>query len=191
MVTYDRHYRQEHLFGEPYPEFVAFVRGWPHRGRALDLGCGQGRDALMLAAAGFQVTAIDVSELGIAQMQAEARERGLKVEGTVADFHATPIEGDYDLIVLDSILHFEKGDREKELALLAEAAAHLRPNGLLCIFVHQTGRKGAIVKDFFQTHYPAWPVVVDTTINYVYEEKASAFRTEMQFNMFFVQNDHT
>ena len=127
MATYDRHYRQEHLFGEPYPEFVAFIRDWPGRGRALDLGCGQGRDALMLAAAGFQVTAIDISELGIAQMQAEARERGLQVEGIVADFHTTPIEGDYDLIGLDldleAIVQFPRGHDGARRAVWAKKVA--------------------------------------------------------------------
>lgn len=190
MSTYDTLYNEPHLFGEPYPEFVAFIEQWTTRGDALDLGCGQGRDALMLAAHGFNVTAIDTSATGVEQMLAEANARGLTVNGIVADFYAADIDvsGDkYDLIVLDAMLHFEKADRERELGLLRKAADQLRPGGLLCLFIHKSAHKEGMAKELIADRYPDWPILVDRYIDYVYEEKASDFRTQMQFNMFFVQ----
>lgn len=187
MSTYDQHYQESHLFGDPYPEFVAFIQQWPTRGDALDLGCGQGRDALMLAGLGFQVTAIDASHVGVEQMLAEAKARGLTINGLVADFYTTGIEGNYDLIVLDAMLHFEEADREQELGLLQQAAEHLNPGGLLCLFIHKSAHKERTAKKLIADRYPDWPVLVDRYIDYLYEEKASDFRTEMQFNMFFVQ----
>jgi 2-polyprenyl-3-methyl-5-hydroxy-6-metoxy-1,4-benzoquinol methylase len=188
MSTYDTHYREEHLFGEPYREFVDFITTWPQRGEALDLGCGQGRDALFLASAGFRVTAIDVSQVGVTQMLAEAQQRGIDVNGIVADFYAVGIERNYDLILFNSILHFEKPDRDKELRLLTNAASHVKPNGLLCIFVHKSKYKETIIKQFFEAHYPFWEVIADRYIDYTYEEKSSDFKSYMQFYMYIVQH---
>lgn len=188
MATYDKHYQEAHLFGDPYPEFVTFIKQWPHRGDALDLGCGQGRDALFLAAAGFRVTAVDISQLGVSQMMAEAAQRGLTVNGVVADFYASPPDRNFDLILFNAIFHFEKQDRQKEVNLLAQAASQLNPDGLLCLFIHKSERKEAIAKDFFRDTYPDWRVVVDRYIDYTYEEKSSNFKTQMEFNMFIVQN---
>ena len=47
-------------------------------GRALDLGCGEGADAVWLAGRGWEVTGVDLSATAIARMEAEARRRGLE-----------------------------------------------------------------------------------------------------------------
>ncbi|MCB0107311.1 MAG: class I SAM-dependent methyltransferase [Caldilineaceae bacterium] len=191
MTAYDKHYREENLFGEPYPEFVDFITHWPYRGRALDLGCGQGRDALLLAAAGFQVTAIDISKVGVRQMLSEAKERHLSINGIVADIYTVDLEHTYDLILFNSIFHFETPDRDKELGLLKAATLHLNPQGVICIFVHQAQQKETLIKDFFKTNYPEWRVIVDRYLDYLYEEKSSDFRSAMKFNMYFVQNSYS
>lgn len=110
MSSYDKHYQQEHLFGRPYPEFVAFMRDWEHKGSVLDVGCGQGRDALFLAKLGYDVTGIDASQLGISQMLAAAKARHLTLNGIVADFYDFDFSQTYDVVVLNSILHFHKKD---------------------------------------------------------------------------------
>ena len=72
-VTYDKYYKTENLFGQPYPELLAFFTEYPKKGNVLDLGCGQGRDAIPLARLGFDVTGIDNSSVGIAQMNRIAK----------------------------------------------------------------------------------------------------------------------
>ena len=67
-VTYDKYYQTENLFGEPYPELIEFFAEYPYKGKLLDLGCGQGRDAIALARLGYSVTGIDNSKVGIQQM---------------------------------------------------------------------------------------------------------------------------
>ena len=52
---------------------------------ALDIGMGQGRNSLFLAALGWDVTGFDISEVGVKQARAEAEKRGLKVDAQVAD----------------------------------------------------------------------------------------------------------
>ncbi|HZE62142.1 MAG TPA: methyltransferase domain-containing protein [Burkholderiales bacterium] len=49
-------------------------------GTALDIGMGQGRNSLFLAALGWQVTGFDISEVGVKQALAEAQKRDLKID---------------------------------------------------------------------------------------------------------------
>ncbi len=69
-------------------------------GRALDVACGTGRNALYLAERGFDVTGVDISEVAIERASYEARARRLDVEFLVADLdHFTP-DGPFDLITV-------------------------------------------------------------------------------------------
>ena len=61
--------------GEPNPQLVAEVADLP-AGEALDLGCGEGADAMWLAARGWSVTGLDVSAVALERAAAHARERG-------------------------------------------------------------------------------------------------------------------
>ena len=57
-VAYSKNYQTENLFGEPYPELIDFFTNYRNKGRLLDLGCGQGREAIPVARLGFEVTGI-------------------------------------------------------------------------------------------------------------------------------------
>jgi tellurite methyltransferase len=74
--------------------------------RARDVGCGDGRNALPLAAAGLLVDAVDVSEPGIAKLKRRAAEAGLTVNAWVQDLRQLEPAGTYDLIVCHGVLHF-------------------------------------------------------------------------------------
>lgn len=77
---------QKHALGEPFPEITRFfAESIPTASRVLDLGCGQGRDALFVARSGHTVVAVDLSPSGIAQLNAEATLAGLPIKGVVAD----------------------------------------------------------------------------------------------------------
>jgi SAM-dependent methyltransferase len=64
----------------------------------LELGCGQGPDALFLAGKGVRVSAIDTSAVGIAQLTAKARERGISLNASVRDMRDPPA-GRFDAIL--------------------------------------------------------------------------------------------
>lgn len=81
--------------------FLASWLPWIPKGRALDVACGAGRNALELAAAGFDVTAVDVSPVAIDMARAAASQRGLEVDWVVADLDSDPLPGDgYDLVTV-------------------------------------------------------------------------------------------
>ena len=156
-------------------------------GKALDVGCGQGRDAIMLARHGYEVVGIDSSSIGIEQMVSKAKEVGRPVTGIVADFYEYDFQDQYAAIVLDSILHFQKSDLKKELALLDRLLEHLEEGGYFFIFVHQSTQKEKVLNEWVAKQGGKLETVVADYIDYVYEEKASDFRSEFQMFMIVLQ----
>lgn len=82
-----------------------FLEEWldrlPNQGRALDLACGPGRNALRLAEAGLRVDAMDISEVALEQGRTEAERRGLDIRWIAADLDAPSLERRaYDLITV-------------------------------------------------------------------------------------------
>lgn len=73
--------------------------------RILDVGCGQGRDALPLARAGHAVTGVDLSPSGVAAMVDAAKAEGLDVTGHVADITDYTPKGQFDVVLVDRTLH--------------------------------------------------------------------------------------
>jgi SAM-dependent methyltransferase len=68
-------------------------------GRALDVGCGEGADAIWLAWRGWKVTATDVSQVALDRAETAARDAGVEVTFLQADHAATPPEaGAFDLV---------------------------------------------------------------------------------------------
>jgi len=111
MVSYDQYYKTEDLFGKPYPELMEFFAHLPKKGKVLDLGCGQGRDAIAIARMGYTVTGIDDSKVGIQQLNAIADYEKLDLTGTIMDIYAFDDFQEYDIILLDSTILLEKTRR--------------------------------------------------------------------------------
>ena len=130
--SFDDTYSSKHdIFGHPYQELQDFFSKQKSRGSLLDVGSGQGRDALFLARLGYKVTAVDTSKVGIEQMLAKAKERGLEIKGIEADLIDFDIVRLYDVILFDMVLHaFEK---DEQVELLKRYAKHVGENGFICI----------------------------------------------------------
>jgi tellurite methyltransferase len=83
---------------EPNP-FLRKHIGLLHKGKALDIAAGEGRNAVFLAQHGFDVDAVDISEKGLKKARQLAREMGVRIHAIQADLDRYPIEeGRYDLI---------------------------------------------------------------------------------------------
>lgn len=92
-------------------------------GRALDVACGDGRNALYLAQHGYVVDAIDASDVAIDALRAAAQERHLAITPLVVDLEREPLPpGPYDVIVTMNFLQRD---------LFGPLQEALAPGGLL------------------------------------------------------------
>ncbi len=105
-------------FGPPSAEILELVPRLPAGARVLDLGCGDGRNSLVFARAGCEVTAVDRSRRGVERLRARAAEEGLVVETRIEDLSEHMPAGAYDVIVAHGVLHLLEPDRC--LALIGE-----------------------------------------------------------------------
>ena len=121
------------LFGaEPNRFLVAEVGELPP-GRALDLACGSGRNAVWLAARGWAVTGVDFSAVALEQANALAAKRGVEVEWLEGDLlEWEPPEDAYDLIV---VLYLQVPADERR-RILGRAAPAVAPGGTLLVVGH-------------------------------------------------------
>lgn len=96
----ERYASDELVYGDAPNEFLAEMAGrFPKGGAALDIGAGEGRNALFLASLGFDVLAVDQSAVGMQKAQRRAEARGLSLRARacdLAEFIAEP--GSLDVI---------------------------------------------------------------------------------------------
>lgn len=95
--------------GRPQPAFEALVNdGEIGRGRILDLGCGTGENALLLAQNGCRVTGIDLAGEAIARARSKAKERHLTVDfvqGNVLELDRYFGPGSFDAVIDSGLFH--------------------------------------------------------------------------------------
>ena len=102
-------------------------------GRALDLACGEGQNAIWLASLGWDVTGVDYSEVAIAKARARAEREGVEAAFACADLaEYEPERGAYDLVVV-LYLHVPSAQRGSVHAKAAEALA---PGGTFLLLGH-------------------------------------------------------
>jgi len=121
---WDRKYSETGLLwsAEPNRFVVAELAGLPP-GRALDLACGEGRNAIWLAELGWRVAAVDFSEIAIAKGRERAARLGLDVDFVCADLLDYEPEPDaYDLVLV-LYLQIPAGERRLVLSRAADALA--------------------------------------------------------------------
>jgi SAM-dependent methyltransferase len=120
--------------GRPNAVLVAEATGLAP-GRAVDLGCGEGGDAIWLAERGWQVTAVDFSQAGLTRAAAHADERGVgdRIEWRHADLRDwTPDGEEWDLVTS----HFLHLLDEGMLEATRRMAAAVAPGGTLLVVGH-------------------------------------------------------
>ena len=99
--------------------------------RALDVGCGEGRNAIWLAEKGWEVTAIDFAEEGIGKAVRIADKKGLAVNWVVADVAEMSL-AQFDLV---AVLYFHTGPDER-LVWLPKVVDFIAPGGTLIYVGH-------------------------------------------------------
>jgi SAM-dependent methyltransferase len=137
--------------------------------RALDAGCGGGRNIQYLLREGYEAFGVDVSAEAVAAVRKLASELapGLPAENfQVADVGAMPFADEFaDLVVCHSVLHFARDEAQLE-AMVRELWRVLRPSGML--FCRLASTIGAVPgmafeamggRRFRMSHGAEWPLV--------------------------------
>jgi SAM-dependent methyltransferase len=119
---------------EPNRLFASEVEGL-EPGRALDLACGEGRNAVWLAEQGWRTTGVDFSDVALSKAARLAASRGVEVEWLVADvLEHEPERRAFDLV---AVLYLQLPHDELARALGAATEA-LAPGGTILVLGHDT-----------------------------------------------------
>jgi SAM-dependent methyltransferase len=122
------------------PEVMEFIEGAPP-GKALDLGCGTGTNAIALARRGWRVTGVDFASRAIREARRKSAREGLEIEFLAADIaDLRGLTGGYDYALDVGCLHSlpETGRAGYAAALGRE----VRPGGLYMLYAWLPGRPG-------------------------------------------------
>jgi SAM-dependent methyltransferase len=118
---------------EPNRFVVRELGGLLPSGRALDLACGEGRNAVWLADRGWGVTAVDFSRAGLEKARRLADARGVTVDWVLADLRQYEPEAGAHRLVLVAYLHIPPVERA---AVLRGAGSALAAGGVLLVVGH-------------------------------------------------------
>jgi SAM-dependent methyltransferase len=146
--------------GRPNALLVREVEGLPP-GTALDLGCGEGGDAIWLAAHGWQVTAVDVSGTALRRGADHAREAGVaeRIRWERHDLSRSFPDGSFDLVSAQFLHSPVAVDGERE-GILRRAAAAVAPGGVLLVVGH-AGWPSWQEAPPFEHHFPTTGEVLE------------------------------
>lgn len=155
---YDKLYGETiDALGQPTPNIVDFFDKLGRQNiRVLDVGCGQGRDAIFIARMGHRVVGVDISANGIRCLKDVAEKESLPIEGVVADIAAYKPNGTFDVVLIDRTLHML--NRPTRRAVLARLLDHVAKTGWLLI-----ADEASNIADFEKTceaHAAAWKTLV-------------------------------
>jgi len=118
--------------GRPNPVLIAAARELTP-GRGLEIGCGTGGDAIWLAGNGWQVTALDVSQVVLDRAARAGRDAGVHVEWMCTRLEDAPLPaGGFDLVTAHYPALRHSPERDAQRALLAAVA----PEGTLFVVHH-------------------------------------------------------
>ncbi len=124
-----RYARPTFIFGKSPAQFLAENYQYiPFEGTVLDMGMGEGRNAVFLAQKGYKVTGVDLSSVAVKKSYLLAQEFGVKIKGVVASLKDYKIPtGSYDAIIC-----FYWVDR----SMVEKIKSWLKPGGVLIYEAH-------------------------------------------------------
>lgn len=143
--------------------------GW----RLIDLGAGEGRDAVFFAEQGVEVVAVDISPVGLAKADRLAEERGVEITTIVADINELELSGPMDVVFSSgAVQFFRPAVRRRQFERFQRMT---KPGGLHAIFAFvdhpdvppapdTTDDQYLFGRDELQSYYRGWELLCSEEI---------------------------
>lgn len=137
ITDYDQRYKTEDYYWGLAPNHLCYeiMRLKPPTKpyKVLDIGCGEGKDAVFLARNGYRVTAFDASEQGLLKARELSDRCGTQIEFFKADIRDFRIEAEYDIIFSSGVFHYIPNDLRWNV--IENLKTHTTTNGIHVINV--------------------------------------------------------
>lgn len=160
MALYDKYYYNPKYFGKPYPELIGFFDGCK-RGSTCDLGAGQGRNSLSLSEMGFDVTAVDISGVGLDYI--EKQDNNIKtLKQDIEGFDVSR----FDYVLMDSMLHFYARDLTKEERVVKDILLNMKQEAVFVNCMMKSDKAEVILKKLIEQSGFDFAVVLEKYLRY-------------------------
>ncbi|MBQ7321532.1 MAG: methyltransferase domain-containing protein [Clostridia bacterium] len=137
ITDYDKRYKSEGYYWGLAPNHLCYemmrLKPPTRPYKVLDIGCGEGKDAVFLARNGYHVTAFDISEQGLCKARELSDRCGVEIHFFKADVRDFRIETDYDIIFSSGVFHYIPA--ELRWRVIENLKTHTTINGIHVINV--------------------------------------------------------
>ena len=125
----------DNLWGVSNPNkyLVEAIKDLPAGSTVLDLGCGEGRNALYVAKLGFVVTAVDISEIALRKLERAANDLHLSIKTVHSDIATFDFDKKWDMIISTAALHLISRDQQE--SVITKMKESVNDNGLNLITI--------------------------------------------------------
>lgn len=129
---YNKRYKQKKYYWEKTPSKIAceVLKIMPPKKpfKILDVGCGEGRNAVFFARNGYNVSAFDEAKIAIEKTKKLALEVNTKLNAFQANINKYKLSEKFDIIFSSGVLHYIS--QEKRSIILENYKKHTNPNGI-------------------------------------------------------------
>jgi len=146
--NYNPKYSQKEFYWgiKPHKLVIESIKYLPPSTKVLDLGCGEGKNSFYLAKKGFDVSSIDISEVGIKKLQDFAKKEKLKIKAEVCGANSfLDVCEEFDAIFCMNVLQFI--DQKNIVSIINKINSKTKSKGLNVVasFVAETEKQKQIV----------------------------------------------
>jgi len=134
MKMWEKEYKENKYYWglKPNPTLEEHINEIP-KGKALDIGAGEGKNSFFLAENGFEVEAVDKIPEGLEKIEKVAEEHNLPIKTTLCDIKNFEFEKDYSLIISTASIDFLK--KSEINAVLDKVKKSLKSKGFIFLWV--------------------------------------------------------
>jgi tellurite methyltransferase len=162
--------------------------------KLLDIGCGEGKDAIFFARCGYEVSAFDISEAGLEKTKRLAEQARVHVRTFRANLWDYRLDNKYDILYSSGVFHYIKPELRDEV--IRNYKANVNKNGIVAFhaFVSKPFIPPAPDDDYHQlwksgqlfTHFHDWHI--EQCSEYVFDCNSSGIPHRHAANLLFARN---